>query len=299
VTAQQCACGCGRPVTDGYVAEACAARAAGHLAEIIDMTPAARLVAAGLVRRGGTGGGGKPGSRPPLNDGATDALNAVQNALTTLARDIAETRGAQIVSAGFEGHRVADPMVEAATWLTGQLGWLRHAVDDQGTSWAAWAFAEIATNARRIRGLVDGPAARKYLGPCGAVETPEECTRYGIGGHDCDQHQTCDGDVYGYRGGTTGTCRTCGRCVDQAERTAWLDAEVRQHAFRAAHIADAYGLRVKTIRSWADRGHLREHGRDRDDRPLYLVGDVLDLAVEAAARRADSEARRARHVAVA
>jgi hypothetical protein len=100
VTAQQCACGCGRPVTDGYVAEACGARAAGHLAEIIDMTPAARLVAAGLVRRGGTGGGGKPGSRPPLNDGATDALNAVQNALTTLARDIAETRGLAILPDG-------------------------------------------------------------------------------------------------------------------------------------------------------------------------------------------------------
>jgi hypothetical protein len=37
--------------------------------------------------------GGKPGSRPPLNDGATDVVHEVQNMITTLARDIAETRG--------------------------------------------------------------------------------------------------------------------------------------------------------------------------------------------------------------
>lgn len=92
MTATPCAID-GRPTLDGYVCAECAGRAAGHLAEIIALTPDARLVAAGLVRRGGGGGGGKPGSRPPLNVGATDVLDAVQNALTTAAREIAETRG--------------------------------------------------------------------------------------------------------------------------------------------------------------------------------------------------------------
>lgn len=83
-----------RATPDGYVCAGCAARAAGHLAAIIELAPDARLVAAGLVRRGGGGGGGgKPGSRPPLNDGATDVIWAVESTLTTLARDIAETRG--------------------------------------------------------------------------------------------------------------------------------------------------------------------------------------------------------------
>jgi hypothetical protein len=100
VTAQLCACGCGRPVVDGYAAQACTDRAAAQLAEIADMTPAARLVAAGLVRRGDRGSSGTPGSRPPLNDGATDTLHEIQNALTTLARDIAETRGLEILPDG-------------------------------------------------------------------------------------------------------------------------------------------------------------------------------------------------------
>jgi hypothetical protein len=66
--------------------------AAESLAEIIALTDDARAVAAGLVRHG-SGGGGKPGSRSPGNDDAMDALDAVSNALTTMARAIADERG--------------------------------------------------------------------------------------------------------------------------------------------------------------------------------------------------------------
>ena len=96
------------------------------------------------------------------------------------------------------------------------------------------------------------------------------------------------------------------------EREAWLDGEVRGHAFRAAHIAEAYGIPVKTIRSWATdrpetRNHegklvrsasparLRPHAHDRDGSPLFLVGDVLELAATDAARREERRSRRARH----
>jgi uncharacterized protein YjcR len=96
---------------------------------------------------------------------------------------------------------------------------------------------------------------------------------------------TCEGDVYARDGAASGRCRTCGAEVDTAERQAWLDAEVRSRAFRAAHIAEAYGIRPNTIRKWAERGKLTAHGTDRDGRPLYNVGDVLDLAVADAARR--------------
>jgi hypothetical protein len=93
MTDTTCAVCLSRPTPDGYACGHCAGRAAGHLAAIIELAPDARLVAAGLVRRGHGATTGKPGSRPPLNDGATDVVDAVQNALTTLARDIAETRG--------------------------------------------------------------------------------------------------------------------------------------------------------------------------------------------------------------
>lgn len=83
-----------RSTDDGLVCDVCTGRAERHVTEIGQLTPDARLVASGLVRRGAGGGsGGKPGSRSPGNDDFQDALDEIQNALTTIARDIAETRG--------------------------------------------------------------------------------------------------------------------------------------------------------------------------------------------------------------
>jgi len=292
MTANTCVI-CGRPTPDGYVDMPCCNRAAGQLAAIIELAPDARAVAAGLVRRGRGGAGGKPGSRPPLNDGATDVVDAVQNALTTLARDIAETRGPGSVSKRSRSRIQPDPLVSAAKALSGQLEWLRHATDAQGQPYAVAAFAEIAHCAGRLRGLVNGPSEQKYLGPCGAeVLAPVPGEEFRMA-----QLDTCDGDIYGARGASRGRCRTCGAEVAQDDRQAWLDGEVRAHAFRAYEIAQAYGVNVNTIRSWATRGQLAEHGRDRDDKPLYNVGDVLDLAAADKARLAGEQAKRARRAA--
>jgi hypothetical protein len=93
MTAEMCHVCTQRPTPDGYACQHCTGRAAGHLAAIIELTPDARLVAAGLVRRGGCGGGGKPGSRPPLNDGATDTLQEAEKDLIGWVRVICEQRG--------------------------------------------------------------------------------------------------------------------------------------------------------------------------------------------------------------
>lgn len=92
MTATPCAID-GRPTPDGWVCTGCTARAASQLAAIAELVDDARAVAAGLVRRGGGGGSGKPGPQSPGDDGAMDVLGEVQNMITTLARDIAETRG--------------------------------------------------------------------------------------------------------------------------------------------------------------------------------------------------------------
>jgi hypothetical protein len=81
-----------RVAEDGIVCDQHLRWAAESLAEIIALTDDARAVAAGLVRHG-SGGGGKPGSRSPGNDDAMDALDAVQNTLTTWARLIRDQRG--------------------------------------------------------------------------------------------------------------------------------------------------------------------------------------------------------------
>lgn len=120
MTAEICAVCVKRPTPDGYVCTGCTSRAAGHLAAIIELAPDARAVARGEVRRGGGGAGGKPGSRPPLNDGATDVMDAVTNTLTTLARDIAETRG---LTLGRDGH--ASPLRSTLPGESPQAGVIR------------------------------------------------------------------------------------------------------------------------------------------------------------------------------
>jgi hypothetical protein len=198
---------------------------------------------------------------------------------------------------------MTDPLIAAAQFLVTQLDWLRHARDEMGQPYAASVFAEIRDCASRMRAVVEGPADRRYLGPCGA---PYLCDGIAVGdqgqpwaecgvpdSHPAHELSTCEGDVYARDGAPAGHCRTCGAEVDTGERRAWLDAEVRSHTFRAIHIAQAYRISVDTIRSWAHRGLLVPHGHDADERPLFNVGDVLDLAAADAARREQARARRA------
>lgn len=184
-----------------------------------------------------------------------------------------------------------------AEFLLTHLDWLRHRpeVDE--------AFAEIGDCAARMRSLVDGRAEQRYLGPCGA-EVEDDFDEQGT-------LMDCNGDVYGIRGARTGRCKSCGAEHDQEARRDWLDSEVRDRAFSAKWIAEAYRVNVKTIRSWAteraeQRNHegkltrsaapakLHAHAHDRDGEPLYLVAHVLDLAAADAARRAERQAKRER-----
>jgi hypothetical protein len=218
--------------------------------------------------------------------------------------------------------RVTDPLITAAQFLTAQLDWLRHATAENGEPLAVSVFAEIADCAGRMRAIVDGPGDQRFLGPCGAIPTkctcpldPDDEIDPGDPLSDCPVHgwrdpTPCDGDVYGRPDAEYGRCKTCGAQVRQDERRAWLDDVVRDYAYRAAEIANAYGINVNTIRTWAhDRqamydhagnvvrparpAKLRTHGHDREGRPLFLVGDVLDLAAQDAARREENRVRRA------
>jgi hypothetical protein len=276
---------CDRPMPDqAYACERCGVtKPTEQLATIADMTPAARDIAHGLSRRAGGGSSGKPGSRLPLDLGATSKLDAVQAALTLAVDRTATIRG--LTRPWFTHH--GDPITAAAQFLLGHgnLEWARHRPDVDKL------LTDIAAAARVVAGIARGPAAQRYLGPCGAQQWTKP-------GAETQASQVegwyCDGDVYAREGSPIGRCRTCEAEVSTDERRAWLDGEVRAHAFRATDIGKAYGVNTNTIRSWAARGQLVEHGRDRDDKPLYNVGDVLDLAAADAARRAEQQAKRAR-----
>jgi hypothetical protein len=238
-----------------YADQHCADRATNQLDDIADMTPAARDIATGQAHHGGTGGGsGKPGSRLPFDLTATAKLDGCLAALTSWVDRIAAVRGT--TRPWFTHH--GDPLATAATWLTQHVEWMRHRPD------VADFLTDVEACTRVVRGLARGPAEQRYLGPCGATL----CTLCGHveTNHACEGDipvWTCDGDVYVRGTATTGRCKTCGTEVARAEREAWLDGEVRQHAYRAAQIAEAYGVNVNTIRTWSTRPR-----RDTGEPPL-------------------------------
>jgi hypothetical protein len=175
---------------------------------------------------------------------------------------------------------VTDPIATVAAWLAGHVEWMRHRPECDEF------MADVEACARIVAGIARGPASQRYLGPCGVLCEPWT-------DENGKPRTDCPGDIYAREGAQHGACRTCGATVGVEDRRAWLDAEVRSHAFRAVEIAQAYGVNVNTIRSWAARGQLVPHGHDADDRPLFNVGDVLDLAAADAARRATEQAKRA------
>jgi hypothetical protein len=223
---------------------------------------------------------------------------------------------------------MTDPIAKLATWLAGHVEWMRHRQE------ADEFLSAVDACLRVVRGLARGPSEQKYLGPCGAEPVTEHvccdlhnahCEPPGeLCCHECTEAAhpdhprgascvltPCDGDVYAYRGASTGRCRNddCKAVHSVADRQAWLDAEVRAHAFRDREIADALNISVKTIRSWATArpesrnaagkvtrsaapARLIAHAYDRDGKPLYLMGAVADLAEVEALRRHDRHQKR-------
>lgn len=217
---------------------------------------------------------------------------------------------------------MTDRIVVLARFLAANLPWMRHRpeVDE---------FAgDVAECASRMRGLVNGPAPQRYLGPCGALVVLDY-ERAEVNGvlHESATTTTCTGDVYAPRDGSAGRCRVCKTEVRVEDRQDWLNAQARSSGlvWTAAGIADAYGLSVKTIRSWATERRapngvvlrraklatywhngeqlvpwvdpvLGQDVRERGDR-LHYVADVVRLAEEAADRRAAEDERAAARAA--
>jgi hypothetical protein len=259
-----CACGCNRPVPDGYAAPACMDRARQQLAEIADLTVAARDVAQRQARRGvGGGASGKPGSSLPIDLGATARLDAVQNCLTGWVRVIAEERGpAAEINAGASGgvsgwggmgETGRDDLRASAQWLGGHCEWMRHRpeVDE--------FLRDVEACARVIRRVADPSRDRRVvvgLCDCGRMlYAPKD--REIVTCPDCERHWDVDASTENMRG------HLDERLVTAAE---------------AAHLAgfldtDRSGKEIrKLVNKWAERGELSVDLTG--DEPRHWFGNI-------------------------
>lgn len=181
---------------------------------------------------------------------------------------------------------MTDPIVTAARFLAENAEWIRH------KPFAGEWLADVDACHRTVLGIARGPADRRYLGPCGA---PHEAVDHEAeGGPVVYQDGECDGNVYARRGADTGHCQACGAAYPVKERREWLDGLVGEYNYRAKWLADAFGINVNTLRSWALRGLLAAHGHDEDGYPLYNAAEVKELDRQARERKAEREDRKAR-----
>lgn len=262
---------CGSETPDGYACVDETEKARQQLAEIAELVAPARAVAHRQTSGDGTGGGGVPGSRVPIDLAAGARLDAVQVALTGWARELAEGRNVGVVPDG------RDVIVLAAAFITQSLEIARH------KPWVDEMLREIGDCVHAMRSVTGGRRERIYLGVCGAPFVPiapEVAEEHGINPAVARLGLApCPEPLYGRLGASKATCKACGAQYDQEERITDRSELAHSYAYTAVQIEQAYpGIVHRTnIGRWRKQGLLTAHG-EADGNPLYAVADVLALA---------------------
>lgn len=258
-------CACGRPIQDtALICSPCSqdlAKALGDvpfLAEQLDIR---------LTRQARIGSGGKSAERAlPYDPYASVIAAELHNALSTWVRVLAGTDGDPLlgsVCAAICGHGTcgrirrqsppADTLVSLSAWLLGRVGDLAH------HEAAEEAKAGICDATDRAERAIDRIADRWYAGPC----------------------DNCECDLYAKPSAGWVIC-PCGAQYDVTARRTWLLAAAEDILASAALIARAlpplgHEVKVDRIYKWAERGNIVAKSVDLRGRPLYRIGDVLDV----------------------
>lgn len=157
----------------------------------------------------------------------------------------------------------ADDTRELALWLRGRASSLtRHEA-------AVEVHDEIVEAVNAAARVIDRRAERVYAGPCGE----------------------CGTDLYAKPGAVAATCRTCGEghhIATQHERMLEQLGDRLEHAAGAGKILRVTGVDVadSTIRYLAQQGRILSHGLDVHRRPLYRIGEILEVLAARTTRAA-------------
>lgn len=280
---------CAKPVADNaYCCTSCGYLLDDALSEIIGGHGLAGLAAElevtltkqdRIVERG-SGSSERP---LPYNTGSSEVGWILRNTLIGWVRLIHDETGADWP---------VDTLTDMSRWLRPRVGWLRH--HQAGPE----AVAEITSAVASCRRNIDRPPSLWYAGPCGAPTSSEKdcsccCHIGGAFRPACDvvggchsQHVTgdCDAELYAHPGALNVICRNCGSVYNLADRRAWLLAQIEDqlmHSIAAAALVRHLGVQVadSSIRAWASKGRIVAHSRDVRNRPLYRIGDVLEVVL--------------------
>lgn len=247
------ACGCGKPVGDGYLCHACTRRLVRTIRSVPMWADQLGLVLARLTRYTDPSGRRNAAATLPFNPAATEPARKLDGALRSVARTLG-----------------APPEVTKAR-LGVVAAWLNHHVDALRAHPDACVWERTITHAVERAGTVcDRPPEQWYAGPC------PDCAR----------------DLYPSVEERAVTC-PCGRAWSVEGKRAELLARVRDVVAPGPVIARALStlgdrpITPERLRKWRHHGLLevRDMTRSPAATNWYRVGDVLDLLAREGHRR--------------
>lgn len=265
---------CGWPIHDhGYLCDTETTHGRDHTGcrdllarDLGDVAALAEELEVNLTRqaRRGERSGGRSAEVPlPFDYRASEDTYVLRTCLSAWCRVVTEQRGEPVAGP------VDDTPASMAALLLRNLPWIVR------NPLAPEAYDEITYAVRVTRRVIDRAEDRSYAGTCGAETSGEACTD----------------ELWARPKAATVVCRTCGAEHDVAERRTWLLDAVEDRLAPASLIAAAVTrlgqpVTSERVRQWARRGRIVARGHEGDERPLYRVGDVLDLLAGEAARHA-------------
>lgn len=266
-------CGCGAPTGDGTtLCRACTTRLAADLDQV---TWLERELTTVLARQAvyGDRAGRRPSTDHPLpyDPRASEAAWVLRDTLTNVARAIAPEPTPERPQTAADGPSPSDWTDSLGADLSAAriARSLSERIDTIRRHPEAYLLAdEVHAAVTQARRVIDRPPAKWYAGRC-----------------------PCETDLYARPGAASVRCTGCGTTYDVAARRAELLATVEDRLATATEIARALTalatpITPAAIRGYAHRGRLTPRGTTVDGRPLYRVGDVIDLITERKARTA-------------
>jgi len=285
---------CGKPIHDNaYICGPCGQTLTKALNHIADLHSELDVTLTKQTRIGSTNGAPPPppevdpdpqpknvilwgvAVQPlPFHLGASSVRAEVGNTISTWARVILTERGMELPPIPdppigpvcnpteckhesctvIRWHVKDSEITHAAKFIAAHVWWLRHRPE------APEAYSDLLAIASQLERIIDNPPTLKYAGPC----------------------NICRKDLYAREGAGKVECRPCGMSYDMDGRREWLLECAEDRLERASLIAQGVTdlgspISADRIRKWAQRGQLIPHATDRLGRPLYRIGDVLDL----------------------
>lgn len=204
----------------------------------------------------------------PWNEKAASARDELLRTLTEAADAIATKR---------QLFRPLNTWEALGRWLAEQVSWMRAQPDGPDM------HRHLIDRLRAADRVVDAPSMRAFVGRC-----PTEIA------DDDGNTTTCDTELWAPPGRYTSDvkCRACGTAHPIADRRRSLLGRADDMLLPRTDLARAlsgFGVEItpKQLENWTTRGRLSTHGytNTRPGRPLYRVGDVLDLLAADRARR--------------